>query len=127
MQPVGNVEGVALSMERLSDVDSSEGSGLDLDQLPLPPITGDVTFQDVDFAFNEGATPVVSNVGFHVPSGFSVSIVGHGSGKSTIMKLLPRLYEPQAGRILIDGLIFRNYRLAQCVVRLALSLRTAFV
>ena len=99
-------QGVALSMERLSDVlDSTpEGVGLDSDQLPLPPIAGDVTFQGVDFAFNEGAPLVVSNVGFHVPAGYFVGIVGRsGSGKSTIMKLLPRLYEPQAGRILLDG------------------------
>ena len=99
-------QGVALSMERLSDVlDSTpEGTDLDSDQLPLPPIAGDVTFQGVDFAFNEGAPLVVSNVGFHVPAGYFVGIVGRsGSGKSTIMKLLPRLYEPQAGRILLDG------------------------
>ncbi len=99
-------QGVALSMERLSDVlDSTpEGSGVDAQQLPLPPIAGDVTFQSIDFSFNEGAALVASNVSFHIPAGYFVGIVGRsGSGKSTIMKLLPRLYEPISGRILIDG------------------------
>ncbi len=98
-------QGVALSMERLSDVvDAVDESGGELtDQLPLPPIDGEITFQNVDFSFVEG-TKVVSNVSFKVTPGSFVGIVGRsGSGKSTIMKLLPRLYEPEKGRILIDG------------------------
>jgi subfamily B ATP-binding cassette protein HlyB/CyaB len=99
-------QGVALSMERLSDVvdAAAEGSDHELDQLPLPTVAGEVTFQDVDFRFSEGAPLVVKRVNFQVPAGAFVGIVGRsGSGKSTIMKLLPRLYEPEHGRILIDG------------------------
>ena len=99
-------QGVALSMERLSDVvdATAEGSDHEADQLPLPPVAGEVNFQGVDFRFNEGAPLVVKNVSFSVPAGSFAGIVGRsGSGKSTIMKLLPRLYEPEAGRILIDG------------------------
>ena len=93
-------------MERLSDVVDAqlEGGDADIEQPPLPPILGDVTFQDVDFTFNEGSKLVVNRVSFNVPAGYFVGIVGRsGSGKSTIMKLLPRLYEPSEGRILIDG------------------------
>ena len=99
-------QGVALSIERLSDVvdATAEGSDNELDQLPLPPVAGEVIFQGIDFRFAEGAPQVVKNVSFQVPAGAFVGIVGRsGSGKSTIMKLLPRLYEPEAGRILIDG------------------------
>jgi len=99
-------QGVALSIERLSDVvdAKTEGGSDELEQLPLPPVAGEVAFQSVDFRFNEGAALVVKNVSFKVPAGAFVGIVGRsGSGKSTIMKLLPRLYEPDAGRILIDG------------------------
>jgi len=99
-------QGVALSMERLSDVIDApvEGGDDDLDQLPLPPVAGEVVFQDVDFRFAEGLPLVVKRVSFEVPAGSFVGIVGRsGSGKSTIMKLLPRLYKPDAGRILIDG------------------------
>ena len=97
---------VALSIERLSDVvdAKAEGDGDAKDQLPLPPVAGEVAFQGVVFRFNEGAPLVVKNVSFTVPAGSFAGIVGRsGSGKSTIMKLLPRLYEPEAGRILIDG------------------------
>jgi ATP-binding cassette subfamily B protein len=99
-------QGVALSIERLSDVvdAQAEGSDNELDQLPLPPVAGEVVFQAVDFRFGEGAPLVVRNVSFQVPAGAFIGIVGRsGSGKSTIMKLLPRLYEPERGRILIDG------------------------
>ena len=99
-------QGVALSIERLSDVvdAKAEGSENELDQLPLPPVAGEVAFQSVDFRFAEGSPLVVQNVSFMVPAGAFVGIVGRsGSGKSTIMKLLPRLYEPEKGRILIDG------------------------
>ncbi|TCD58128.1 peptidase domain-containing ABC transporter [Synechococcus sp. BS55D] len=99
-------QGVALSIERLSDVvdAKAEGSDNELDQLPLPPVAGEVSFQAVDFRFGEGAPLVVKNVSFQVPAGAFIGIVGRsGSGKSTIMKLLPRLYEPEKGRILIDG------------------------
>jgi ATP-binding cassette subfamily B protein len=97
---------VALSIERLSDVVDAKAEGEDdaRDLLPLPPVAGEVTFQSVDFRFNEGSSLVVSNVNFQVPAGSFIGIVGRsGSGKSTIMKLLPRLYVPEAGRILIDG------------------------
>jgi len=97
---------VALSIERLSDVvdATAEGEGDSSDQLPLPPVAGEVTFQGVDFRFNEGTALVVKNVSFNVPAACFAGIVGRsGSGKSTIMKLLPRLYEPEVGRILLDG------------------------
>ncbi|QNJ01780.1 ABC transporter transmembrane domain-containing protein [Synechococcus sp. PROS-U-1] len=99
-------QGVALSIERLSDVvdAKAEGSELEADLLPLPPVAGEVTFQGVDFRFKESAPLVVKNVSFQVEAGAFIGIVGRsGSGKSTIMKLLPRLYAPEKGRILIDG------------------------
>jgi len=99
-------QGVALSIERLSDVVDAtpEGASEDIDQLPLPRIAGEVVFQNVDFRFNEGSQLVVKQVSFSIPAGAFVGIVGRsGSGKSTIMKLLPRFYELDKGRILIDG------------------------
>jgi len=99
-------QGVALSIERLSDVIDAtpEGASEDIDQLPLPRIAGEVVFQNVDFRFNEGSQLVVKQVSFSITPGAFVGIVGRsGSGKSTIMKLLPRFYELEKGRILIDG------------------------
>ena len=74
------------------------GSGYQLDQLPLPPVVGEVVFQSVDFRFGEGNPLVVNNVSFSVPAGAFIGIVGRsGSGKYNY-ELLPRLYEPEKGQ-----------------------------
>ena len=89
-----NFQGVALSIERLSDVvdAKTEAGDNDVELLPLPPVSGEVIFQDVDFSFADHSQLVVNNVSFSIPAGSFVGIVGRsGSGKSTIMKLLPRL------------------------------------
>ena len=63
-------QGVALSIERLSDVvdAQAEGSDNELDQLPLPPVAGEVVFQSVDFRFGDGTPLVVKNVSFEIPA-----------------------------------------------------------
>ncbi|QGG94717.1 ABC transporter ATP-binding protein [Actinomarinicola tropica] len=72
-------------------------------ELPTP-VRGDVRFEDVHFAYSPDGTAVLSGISLHVPAGETHAIVGAtGSGKSTIVKLLLRLYEPTAGRILLDG------------------------
>ena len=121
--------GVALSIERLSDVvdASSEAGDDEFDQLPLPPVDGEVCFQEVDFRFSDSTPLVVRNVSFTIQPGSFVGIVGRsGSGKSTIMKLLPRLYKPEAGRILIDGFDISKLQLGSIVGKLVLSLKTVF-
>ena len=69
---------VALSIERLSDVVDAPAEGEDssVDLLPLPPIAGDVSFQGVDFKFNESSPKIVKNVSFNVPAGSFNGIVG---------------------------------------------------
>ena len=100
-----NIQEIRVSFERLADVldTKQESDTTDQAKIPLPPIEGDVEFQNLTFAFNKGAEPVLKSIDLHVPSGTFVGIVGQsGSGKSTLMKLLPRLYSPDSGRILID-------------------------
>lgn len=74
------------------------------------PIRGDVTFEDVTFAYNEDGEPVLKNVSFTARAGETIGIIGlTGSGKSTLMKLLPRLFDVQSGRILVDGVDVREH------------------
>lgn len=95
----------ALSLERLSDiVDTPQEAEKDKFNIPLPAIDGQVKYENVSFRFASSGPLQVCNVNLEIPSGQFVGIVGQsGSGKSTIMKLLLRLYEPESGRILVDG------------------------
>lgn len=70
-----------------------------------------VTFENVRFGY--GPSTVLDDVSFTIPAGTSAALVGlNGAGKSTIIKLLCRFYDPQAGRILIDGDDLRSLRIA---------------
>ncbi len=100
------IQELRVSFERLADVIDTpqESDDQDKAKVPLPPIKGEVHFDNLSFAFSPGTAPVLSDVCLQVKPGTFVGIVGQsGSGKSTLMKLLPRLYDPNQGRILIDG------------------------
>jgi ATP-binding cassette subfamily B protein len=101
-----NIQELRVSFERLADVVDTpeESTPSDRANIPLPPVEGDVVYENVSFRFAPGSQEVLTNINLHVPKGTFVGIVGQsGSGKSTMMKLLPRLYSPTGGRILVDG------------------------
>ncbi len=79
---------------------------------PLARIAGDVEFRDVTFSYDvsgKADTRTLRNVSFHLPAGQSLAIVGAtGSGKSTIVKLLSKLYDGYDGQVLVDGKDIRN-------------------
>ena len=77
----------------------------------LPPVSGRITFEDVRFGYTP-EEPVLKGVSLEVPAGSSLSIVGEtGAGKSTIAKLAIRFYDPDEGRVLIDGMDLRDVKL----------------
>ena len=68
------------------------------------PLHGDITFDDVTFKYPDGDEYVLEHFNLHVPQGTNVAIVGEtGAGKSTLVNLVCRFFEPTEGRILIDG------------------------
>ena len=76
---------------------------------PLPEGGGHVEIRDVTFAYEDGAVPVVDGVDLDVEAGRTVAIVGPtGSGKTTLVMLLPRLYDPEQGSVAIDGVDLRE-------------------
>jgi ATP-binding cassette subfamily B protein len=79
---------------------------------PVVRASGDIRFEDVSFSY-DGTIDVLDHVSFTVPPGSCVGIQGQtGAGKSTLMNLLTRFYDVNKGRILLDGVDVRDYKLA---------------
>lgn len=79
------------------------------DAVNLPPIQGRIEFNDVTFRYFSGGEPVLKNVSFEAQPGQTVALLGAtGSGKTTIINLIPRFYDPSSGVITIDGLDLRQ-------------------
>ena len=99
------------SLVRLQAVYNAQAAIADHIDVVDTPIKGAVEMRGVSFAY--GQTIVLRDISFTVPAGGSLAIVGPtGSGKSTLVNLIPRLFDAQQGEILIDGIDVRRYRLA---------------
>jgi ATP-binding cassette subfamily B protein len=82
---------------------------------PDAVLNGDIEFRHLNFSYGDGpdATPVLRDISLHIPAGSSLAIVGPtGSGKSTLVNLITRLYEAPEGSLAIDGRSVREYPLA---------------
>lgn len=97
------------------------------DAEPLPAIAGAVRFEHVRFGYDP-ERPVIDGLDLDVRAGQTVALVGHtGAGKSTIIKLLARFYDPQAGRILIDGRDVRTATIASLRSQIAIVPQEGFL
>ena len=83
------------------------------DALEMPQIQGHIRFEDVHFAFEDSEeTPVLRGLNLAIEPGQIVAVLGRtGSGKSSLINLIPRFYDPQEGRITIDGIAIREVTL----------------
>ena len=97
------------------------------DAVEMPAIKGDVTFENVTFAYEEGKD-VLKNVSFTVKAGESVALVGPtGAGKSTIVNLISRFYNVGQGRVLIDGQDISKVTLHSLRSQMGIMLQDSFI
>lgn len=83
------------------------------DAVELPPVRGEVRFEEVSFRYFNSGEPVLSSVSLQASPGQTVALLGAtGSGKTTIINLIPRFYDPSEGRITIDGYELRRLKLS---------------
>jgi ATP-binding cassette subfamily B protein len=77
------------------------------DPVPLPSVRGEIEFRGVSLDYGSG--PALAGVDLRIPAGATIAVVGHtGSGKSTLASLVPRLMDPTAGAVLVDGIDLRR-------------------
>ncbi len=94
--------------ERIFALIDAENEVVQSDSLALGQLRGQITFESVDFEYDDGE-PVLRDFSLDIQPGENVAFVGHtGAGKSTIAKLITRFYEYQSGRLLIDGVDIRT-------------------
>ncbi|HEX4835327.1 MAG TPA: ABC transporter ATP-binding protein [bacterium] len=98
------------------------------DPAPLPPVRGTIEFRDVWFAYEEDAGWALRGVSFVIQPGERVAFVGHtGAGKTSIINLLVRFYDPQRGQVLLDGVDLRRVRQRELRRHIGLVLQDVFL
>ena len=101
---------MAMGLDRVFNILDIEPDVVDApDAIPMPPLQKEIRFRDISFGYDPDE-PVLRDISFSVKPGSITAIVGPtGSGKSTLMSLLPRLFDPDAGGVEIDGIDLRRF------------------
>lgn len=108
-------------MDTKSDVEERDGA------TPMGRATGEVIFEDVSFRY-EGSDTILENISLHVRPGMRVAVLGMtGSGKSSLINLVPRFYDPTSGRVLVDGTDIRNVTLESLRSNIGIVLQETFL
>ena len=127
-QTWGLIQGARVGAERVFEILETAP---DLRDGPRPltraEVHGAVTFEDVHFGYEPGRA-VLRGIDVHVRAGELVAIVGAtGAGKTTLVSLVPRFYDPQAGRVLLDGIDVREFKLQALRQQVAMVLQPPLV
>ncbi len=100
------------SVVRIDEILKQQPSITDAPSAVDAPVTGAVEFRNLNFTYADGP-PVLHDINLHIPAGSSLAIVGPtGSGKSTLVSLIPRLHDADPGTVLIDGQPIRDLTLS---------------
>ena len=120
MRTLGNImnefQRFAAASDKVMEIYYSEPSIVDRpDAVDCPGrLLGKVEFKDVSFQYNDSKFPVLHNVSFTIEPGQTVAIMGEtGCGKTTLIQLIPRFFEPTQGHVYVDDLDVRKYKLHQ--------------
>src|SRR5215207_3003301 len=122
------VQTLSASVRRLNEILHTEPEVVDRpDAVSLPRVQGRVRFDGVAFAYDRDR-PILRSVSLDVSAGETIALVGPtGAGKSTLVSLIPRFFDPTAGRVLIDGRDIREVQLASLRQQVALVLQEPFL
>lgn len=127
-QTLGLIEGSKAGLVRVQEILSVENDLPDgKRKIEHGAISGEITFERITFGYEAGS-PVLDELSVKILPGQTAAIVGEsGAGKSTLMALLPRFYDPQAGRILIDGTDVKEFTLESLRQQIAMVLQPPVV
>ena len=118
---VSYVERIFETIDEPISVTDRDGAG------ELPPVDGHVEYRNVSFSYEPGVR-VLDDVSFDIPSGESVAIVGPtGAGKSTIVNLLSRFYNPESGQILVDGKNLQDVTIKSLRTQMGVMMQDSFI
>ncbi|MBZ5569257.1 MAG: ABC transporter ATP-binding protein/permease [Acidobacteriia bacterium] len=107
---MARIDEIFQQQPEIADVAFVHGDGAQFPESALP-IHGELEFRNLNFSYN--GTPVLKGINLTIPGGSSLAIVGPtGSGKSTLVSLIPRVYDASEGSVLVDGRPIREYPLA---------------
>lgn len=103
------------SLKRMNAIFSVQPAIADeLDTKPAVPITGEIEFRNLSLGFRQDTEPVLKDINLNIPAGRTVAFVGRtGSGKSSLVNLIPRVIESPENTVFVDGISVRDYPLAQ--------------
>ena len=119
---------VMVSSRRIEEVVTHEPSVTDCPGAPDTGIRGEVRFEDVSFTYPGTDREVLSHVTFSASPGETVAVIGPtASGKSSLVNLVPRLYDVTSGRVTVDGVDVREYRLEDLYSRIGYVPQTPVV